>query len=196
MVNEAHPVFSDVIAWANARLNPPVEIRLKFGGRGANGFVIFALIFVAFFVLGPPIFIIIRSIYNGVPPEGIAYMMRGLACLGIWIIVGLALMSAIFVLPTMTIRRHLVKIMDPSGVMTRGGAHYQWQDLKFVQYKEVRWSPRGAAGITHQAMFSGSKRISIDLVFASGKAIIPPLIKDQDAVLAIMATIPAERKEG
>lgn len=196
MENEARSGISDVTAWANIRLKPPVEIRLKFGGRGANGFVIFAAIFLGFFIIGPPVFLIIQSIYRGVPPEGLGFMLRGIGCLGIWIVVGLAIMSAIFILPTMTTRRHLVKLMDPTGVTTRGGARYRWQDLKFVQYQEVQWSKKGAAAITRQAMFHGSKRTSIDLVFEDGKAIIPPLIKDQDAVLALIETMPAERRDG
>jgi hypothetical protein len=188
--------INELAAWANSRLNPPVEIQLKFGGRGANGFLIFAAIFLGFFIIGPPVFLIIQRIYQGVPPEGLGFMLRGFGCLGIWILVGLAIMSAIFILPTVSTRRHLVKVMDTSGLTTRGGDRYLWRDLKFVQYQEVRWSKKGAAAMTRDAMFRGSKRISIDVVFENGKAIIPPLIKDQDAILALMETIPAERRGG
>ena len=183
-----------LIEWANARLNPPVEIRPKFDGRGANGFVIFAAVLVAFFVLGPPIFLIVEQIYRGVPPEGLAFMLRRIGCLGIWIVVGLAAMSAVFVLPMIAVRRHLVKWMGPDGVTTRHGHQYPWHDLKYLEYKKVRWVNRGVSGATQQAMFSGSKRISIDMVFGNGKAVIPPLIKDQDHVLALIETMPVEHK--
>src|SRR5688500_16793233 len=143
MGNDGRTNTNDLTAWASGRLNPPVEIHPKFGGRGANGFLIFAAIFLAFFIIGPPIFLMIQRIYQGVPPEGLGFMLRGLGCLGIWIVVGLAIMSAIFMLPSISTRRHLVKVMAPNGVTTRCGARYPWHDLKVLEYTEVKCARRG-----------------------------------------------------
>lgn len=42
-------------------------------------------------------------------------------------------------------------------------------------------------------MFRGSSRVISELIFADGKAVVPPLIKDSKEILELIKTIPAPK---
>lgn len=72
-------------------------------------------------------------------------------------------------------RRKIVKVLNSSGVETRGGKSYSWSDLKAM--KNVR-------GV----LVATSELLRVDLVFDTGKAVVP--VKLMPEVYAILQGMP------
>jgi hypothetical protein len=53
-----------------------------------------------------------------------------------------------------------------------------------------------ASSATHAAIMAGVEKVTVDMVFAGGKAVIPPLIIDQPRILGLLNSIPVQRRDG
>jgi hypothetical protein len=106
-------------------------------------------------------------------------------------------------------RRSFVKYISPNGVQTRSGRQYNWPDLYYLDYKKVhntRVSVGGfgvaghlissvAVNAAQAAMFAGHEKVAVEMVFANGKALVPPLIVNQQEILGLLSTMPVERRK-
>jgi hypothetical protein len=52
-----------------------------------------------------------------------------------------------------------------------------------------------AASATQVAIMAGVEKVTVNMVFAGGKAVIPPLIIDQPQILGLLNSIPVQRRE-
>lgn len=79
--------------------------------------------------------------------------------------------SAICIVYMLIQRRKIVKVLNASGVETRGGKSYSWSDLKAMKNVRV-------------VIVATSELLRVDLVFDSRKAVVPvKLMPDVYAIL-------------
>ena len=80
---------------------------------------------------------------------------------------------------------------------TRGGKKYRWENLRRLDYVTVRYKGRRIyfwLGLVSNFILAGVERVKIEMFFTDGAATLAPLIEDQREILALMGTIPVERK--
>jgi hypothetical protein len=114
-----------------------------------------------------------------------------------FLIVLIAFVGGLFLLGKLT-RKHFAKSFDGEGVRTRGGRSFRWADLHYLDYKRmnVKINPHQlAASATQVALMAGVEKVTVNMVFAGGKAVIPPLIIDQPQILGLLNSIPVQRRE-
>jgi hypothetical protein len=163
-----------VVDWAKQNLSQPVEIKLLFGKRWQR-FLVYALLF------SIPLLII----------AGFIFLKLTGGTGGSW--GGIFLCSGVLLLPGFVIvlvgtftRQKLVKSLDASGVKSSMGRKFLWENLFYIDH---------VSKITRVA--NVSRKIDdnqLEFVFADGKAIIPPLIKDREQIWNFINTIPAQVK--
>jgi hypothetical protein len=108
-----------------------------------------------------------------------------------------AFIGGLFLLGKFT-RKHFAQFLDTEGVRTRGGKTFRWADLYYLDHKKMNVkinSDQLAASATQVALMAGVEKVTVDMVFADGKAVIPPLITDQSQILGLLNTIPVQRRE-
>lgn len=88
-------------------------------------------------------------------------------------------------------RKKFAKFLDWEGVTTRNGQKYRWEKLYYLDYKNVRVK----GDLTQAALMAGSKKVTVELVFETGKAIIPPLTTNQSEVLGLLESVPVQRRD-
>jgi hypothetical protein len=105
-------------------------------------------------------------------------------------------------------RRRFARYFSHEGVQTRGGQRYGWGDLYYLDYKKVRNArvSAGGAGLAgrvvsgvaanaaQSAIFAGHEKVTVELVFANGKAVVPPLIVDHAQILGLLSSMPVQRR--
>jgi hypothetical protein len=114
-----------------------------------------------------------------------------------FLVVLIVFVGGLFLLGKFT-RKHFAKFLDGEGVRTRGGKSFRWADLHYLDYKKmnVRINPHQlAASATQAAIMAGVEKVTVNMVFAGGKAVIPPLIIDQPQILGLLNSIPVQRRE-
>lgn len=159
------------VDWAKQNLAQPVEIKLLFGERWKM-FLVYALLF------SVPLLIIALGVVRVLTEK----IENG------WF--GFFAGSGILLLPCFVIvfvgkhtRQKLVKSLDSSGVKSSMGRKFLWENLYYIEH---------VSKFTRVA--NVSRKIEdnqLELVFADGKAIIPPLIKDRERIWSLINSIPA-----
>ncbi|MDQ2746842.1 MAG: hypothetical protein M3T96_06250, partial [Acidobacteriota bacterium] len=98
----------------------------------------------------------------------------------------LLLPCLVIVLVGVSTRQKLVKSLDANGVKSSMGRRFLWENLYYIDH--VSKTTRIA---------NVSRKIEdnqIELVFADGKAIIPPMIQDRERIWNLINSIPAQVK--
>lgn len=181
-----------VTEWAQKNLSKPVEVQLRYKLMFSKILVVFGYVVLAVALLWLPCVFLFGAAYNFLT-KGWSDTVAGGLVFGIVLTVFLGgLFLAVVFLPLLT-RRKIAATLSAEGVETRGGQKYAWQDLNFLEYKKENTRVHGnlAASLTKAALFAGVKKVSVELVFANGKAVIPPLISNQPEILGLLETIPA-----
>jgi len=184
-----------VVEWARRNLAKPAEIELRYNSVVSKIFAGFGYALLAVCLLWLPGFVLINAV-SGLITKGWSDTVSGGLVFGLISLVILGgLFLAIVLLPVAT-RRKIAATLSVEGVETRSGQKYAWENLYFLNYKKVNTRVRGnlAASIAQAAVFAGVEKVTVELVFANGKAIIPPLISNQPEILALFETIPAQRR--
>lgn len=163
-----------VVNWAQQNLAQSVEIRLRFASRWAR-LLVYALLF------SIPVLIIAAFIFLKLTGGTEANWLGIFLCGGVLILPGIV----IVLLGALT-RQKLVKSLDASGVRSSMGKRFLWQNLYYIDHvsKITR-----AGGVSRK-----TEDNQLELVFADGKAIIPPLILDRERIWNLVNSIPAQVK--
>jgi|SRR5450432_2036222 len=179
-----------VVNWARQTLVNRVEVQLRYSSPVAKVVLGLAIAFLALVFFGLPIALAVGAIFKAVN-EGWSDAIPGyLGCSGGMFIIFAALFSAIIFLPRMT-RKKFAKFLDCEGVTTRDGQKYRWEKLSYLNYKNVRVK----GNLTRAALIAGSKKVTVELVFETGKAIIPPLTTNQLELLGLLESVPVQRRD-
>ena len=51
-----------------------------------------------------------------------------------------------------------------------------------------------ASSAAQAAVYAGHEKVQVNMVFANGTAVVPPLIVDQAQVLGLLSSMPVERR--
>ena len=164
-----------VVHWAKQNLAHSVDIRLR-AGKGAR-----TLIYVLLFSV--PLLIV--SCQSYLKLSGFA---KGVSWWGIFLLGFVLLIPAgVIVLLGSRTRETLVKSLDADGVSTTRGRRFLWESLHYVDH--VSKTTR-EGGVTRKIDDN-----QLELVFADGKAIIPPLIEDRERIWALVNSMPAQVRD-
>lgn len=185
-----------VVDWAKRNLQKGVEIELKHKSPASKIFLIFAYGFMGIVFLGVPLAFIFISAARYTSEGWSENVSRGVVCGGLLLLILGTLFLGIIWLPMMT-RRKIAKMLSVDGLETRGGQKYVWKNLQFLNYRKVNTRVSGnlAASVVQSALFAGVEKVSVDLMFTNGTAVIPPLISNQKEILGLLETMPVKRKE-
>lgn len=184
-----------VVNWAKQKLANRVEVNLRYSSPVAKVFLGCAVAFLALVFFGLPIALGVGAIVKAIDQGWSDDVTRYLVVSVFMFLVFAALFSAIIFLPRIP-RRKFVRHLDSEGVETRSGQKYQWGKLYYLDYKNVHIA-RGnfAVAATQAAIMAGSKRVTVELVFEAGKAVIPPLTANQPELLGLLETMPVQRRD-
>ena len=163
-----------VVNWAQQTLAQPVEIKLRFASRWAR-ILLYSLLYLV------PGLIVVGFIARKLT-EGDKLSWWGvLLCGGVMLIP-----PTVIVLIGALIQQKLVKSLDATGVKSSLGKRYLWENLYYVDHvsKITRFG-----GVTRK-----TEDNQLELVFADGKAIIPPLIYDRERIWSLINSAPAQVK--
>ena len=186
-------VNEPAINWARQTLPQTVEVRIKehkilMGIMMGFLILIFGGIALAIYVSA------IRSLMaNGWSSQVTGGIIGGT----FFLVILLVFVGGLFLLGKLT-RKHFAKFLDGEGVRTRGGRSFRWADLHYLDYKtmNVKINPNQlAASATQVALMAGVEKVTVNMIFAGGKAVIPPLIIDQPQILGLLNSIPVQRRE-
>lgn len=162
--------------WARHNLQTPVEIKPLFGSRAGKVFTYLLLFIVplAFFATG------VAAKLAGVRDQNAA---NGAFVCGLVLLVPFGLIA---LLGRLT-RRGFPQSLDAEGVNASGGRKFYWGKLCYVDHVSKYFSTPGAG---HRI-----KDNQLELVFESGKVIIPPLIQERERVWALVNSIPVQVRD-
>ena len=184
-------VNQPVVNWAKQNLQKNVGVQLRYQSTAGKIFVglLCALLAVVFFAIFAGIIgnAISEAANNGWSDQ----MTRRFSCIGVLLVIFAAVLSAT-VFSLRSLRGKFVKTFNAEVVETRGGQKYEWKNLCFLNYKQVHVARRNAV---QSAMFAGVRRVTVELIFESGKAIVPPLIVNQAEILGLLETMPVQRRD-
>lgn len=163
-----------VVNWAKHNLAAqPIEIKLLFGSRWVMWLVYLLLYSIPLLIVAASIFLKLTG--------GEGTWLGVVLCSGVM----LAPPSLIVLLGAIT-RQKFVKSLDAGGIRSSMGRRFLWENLYYVDH---------VSKITRVG--NVSRKIEdnqLELVFADGKAIIPPLIKDRQRIWDLINSIPAQVK--
>ena len=165
-----------VVNWAKQTLAEPVEIKIMFASRWARLLVYAALLSIPVLIIAVMIFLKLAGRGSGGP-----------GWFGIFLCGGAMLLPAfVIILLGMFMQQKFVKSLDAAGVKSSLGKKFLWENLYYIDHvsKITR-----VAGVTHK-----TEDNQLELVFADGKAIIPPLIYDRERIWALINSAPAQVK--
>jgi len=179
--------------WAAKHLAMPIEVRL-------NILPVIVITCSSLYILPIGFFLYAAFMYlSGAGGSQLLVLSAGFfGLITFCIIIGIVLAIPIRLLS----ERKSVRYMDASGVETRKGDKYRWDQLQRVNFiKSSGVSLRGLgclvnlilSPILNALMFRGSSRMVSELIFADGKAVVPPLIKDSKSIFELIQTIPAPK---
>jgi hypothetical protein len=161
-----------VVEWARQNLQQPVEIRQRFSSRWFRLFVYFVLFSIPVLIVGALVFLKLQG-------RSEASWWGLFLCGGV-----LSLPPVIIVVTAALIRQKLVKSVDAEGVRSSLGRRFLWKDLYYVDHVSK--------------IYSGSRKIEdnqLELVFAEGKAIIPPLIHNRAGIWNLINSMPVQVRD-
>jgi hypothetical protein len=163
-----------VVNWAKQNLAQPLEIKLRFASRWAR-----TLLYSLLYLL--PVLVIAGLIARKLTEGGDLNWMGVVLCGGVMLIP-----PSVIVLIGIVTQQKLVRSLDADGVKSSMGRRFLWQNLYFVDHisKTTR-----AGGVTRK-----TEDNQLELVFAEGKAIIPPLIQDRERIWSLINSAPAQVK--
>jgi len=193
-----------VVNWAQQYLPQPVEVKLKehkilvavcFGILG----LVFGGIALLFYV----------NAFSALVTRGFGQLFFGPFLAGTFFLIVFAALSGGLMLLKRITNRTFVKYMSANGVQTVNGRQYNWSGLYYLDYKKVRnarvsYGGAGLAGrvvsglatsAAQSAIYAGHEKVTVELVFANGKALVPPLILDQPQILTLLNSMPVERRD-
>jgi hypothetical protein len=196
-------VNQPVINWASQYLREPVEIKVK------DHKILLALCF-AFLglIFGGIALLFYVSAVSTLVTKGWSQQVAGPFIGGTFMLfVLVAIVGGVLLLGKVT-RRNFARYISVDGVQTRNGQKYNWADLYYLDYRKVhnaRVSVGGAglagrvvtgaaSSAAQAAIFAGHEKVTVEMVFANGKAVVPPLIVDQAQILGLLSTMPVERR--
>lgn len=163
-----------VVNWAKQNLNHPVEIRVKFSSPVGKIFM-YLLVYavpILFFIAGVVMLLLVgfvREVYSL------------FACAGV-----LVIPSSVILFAGILTRQKFVKSLDAIGVKASMGRKYLWENLYYIDH---------VSKITRAGNVSRKTEDNqLELVFADGKAIIPPMIDDREMIWSLVNSIPAQVK--
>lgn len=183
-----------VVEWARRNLIQPAEVKLRYNSMAAKIFVGLVYSILGVFLLGIPCALLIGTIYKAIT-QGWNDSVGGGLFFGLILLIFMGgLFLLIFYLPLIT-RRKIAVNLNAEGLETRGGKKFAWGNLHYLNYKKNSTRVRGnlLATAVQSAMFIGAKKVTVELIFANGKAVVPPLISNQQEILQLLDTIPAQR---
>ena len=172
---QGEPHNHAVAHWAKQNVPHPVDIRLR-SGKGARTLMYVLLFSVPFLIVSCQSFLKLSGFAKGVSWWGILLM-------GVVLLIPA---GVIILLGTRT-RQTLVKSVDADGVSTARGRRFRWENLHYVDH--VSKTTR-EGGVTRKIEDN-----QLELVFADGNAIIPPLIEDRERIWALINSIPAQVRD-
>ena len=173
MQNESHN--QPIADWAKQNFPQRVEIKLS-SARGARTLMYVLLFSVSFLIVSCQSFLKLSGFAKGVS-------WWGIFLLGIVLLIP----AGVIVLMGARTRQALVKSLDAEGVSIARGRRFRWADLSYVDH--VSKTTR-EGGVTRKVEDN-----QLELVFADGKAIIPPLIEDRERTWELINTMPAEVRD-
>jgi hypothetical protein len=181
--------------WARRNLFNPVEIKLRYHSAAARMTVGIGYAILAVGLLWLPCAILISAVYRLVTGGWSDAVSGGLVFGMILLVVLGGLLAAIVFLVTAT-RRKMALFLSAEGVETRGRQKYAWENLRCLEYKKASTRVRGnlIASATQAALMAGVQKVTVELIFTDGKAVVPPLIANQPEILALLAGLPAARR--
>ena len=104
---------------------------------------------------------------------------------------GILLFGAVLAIPAAAIlllgsrtRQGLARSLDATGVTSVRGRRFRWEDLVYVDHVS---KIEREAGVTRKIEDN-----QLELVFSSGKVIIPPLIENREQVWSLVNSMPAQ----
>ena len=165
-----------VASWARQNIPRRIEIKLLFGSR-LGRIAIHMLLFsvpAAFFALGF-LFLILGSRDRTITLGPIVFGVLTAIPAGVIAILGAYT------------RRGLARSLDAEGVSPRMGPKCRWDKLQYVDHvtKHTR-----VGRVSREV-----KDNQLELVFDTGKVIIPPMIHDREAIWALINSIPIEVRD-
>jgi len=197
-------VNQPVINWACRYLQQPVEVKVK------EHKVLLAICFVILTVIfGGIALMFYVNAASALVTRGWGQMVAAPLIGGTFMLfVLVAIVGGLLLLGKLT-RRNFAKYMNGNGVETRSGRKYDWADLYYLDYKKVRNArvSIGGAGIAghlvasvassaaQAVVYAGQEKVMVNMVFANGKAIVPPLIYNQPEILGLLNSMPVQRRQ-
>jgi hypothetical protein len=169
------PRNQPVVHWAKQNVPHPVHIRPR-SGKGARTLMYVLLFSVPFLIVSCQSFLKLSGFAKGVSWWGI--FLLGFV---------LVIPAGVIVLLGARTRQTLVNSLDADGVSTARGRRLLWENLQYVDH--VSKTTRDG-GVTRKIEDN-----QLELVFANGKAIIPPLIEDRERIWALINTMPAQVRD-
>jgi hypothetical protein len=163
-----------VVNWAKQNLAQPVEIKMRFSSRWAR-----ILLYLLLFSI--PGLIFVGMIFRKLQEKDLSWWGVFL-CGGVLMLPGLV----IILIGTLT-RQKLLKTLDAIGVKSSIGRKFLWENLYYVDHVSKSYR----AGNVSRKIADNQ----LELVFADGKAIIPPLIENREQVWQLINSMPAEVKD-
>lgn len=186
-----------VVNWARQNLPQSIEVKLKAESLGFKILLGICLAFLALIFLGIPLLLYISAISTFLSEGWNSKVSGGLGSGTFFLVVFGALASGFFLLIRF-IRRNIAKVFNHEGVETRNGKKFSWENLYFLNYKKVSgkaYNRNLAAVAVNSALFAGIEKVNIEMIFANGKAVVPPVIQNQAEILAMLNSIPVQRRD-
>jgi hypothetical protein len=180
-----------VVNWARRNFQTPVEIKLRYNSLPSRIFVGIAIAIGAVCAFWLPVAILVRAIYI-LATEGWSRSVSSPLIFGfvLLLVFGGLFFGLVYWLGAA--RRKIAEVFDTEGVRTRGGKKHLWENLSYLNYKKVSTRVHGnlVASLVQSAVYAGAEKTTVELVFANGKSLIPPLIVNQSEILVLLGSIP------
>jgi hypothetical protein len=191
------PVVQSVVNWARHNLPQTVEVKLKGNSLFAKVMLGFSFAFLGLIFLGIPL-LFFYSALTAFLANGWSQKVSGGLFGGSIFLVAFGLLTLGLFFYLRFTRRRFAKFISSAGVETRGGQKFGWEKLQFLDYKKVSTQyNRNQPGLSmvSAAILAGVEKVTVEMVFENGKAVVPPLIENQPEILALLNSIPVERRD-
>lgn len=188
-----HPVAN----WARQNLSQTIEVRLKETSVGHKILLGFSFAFLGLVFLGIPLLFYVSAITTYIH-DGWNQKVSGALTGGTFFLAAFVIFCLVIFFFLRFTRRKFAKTFSAEGVKTRGGQKLVWEKLHFLNYKKVstRVSSRNfALNMVSAAILAGVEKVTVEMVFENGVAIVPPLIQHQNEILAFLDSIPVQRRD-
>lgn len=178
--------------WAKQQLSQPVRVEMRqFKVVLGICFAVLGLIAVpmALMFYGSAISMLINV---GLTQSVIKGLVGGTVVLVVFValVVGLLLFGRFS-------RAKFASVLSADGVKTQGGKTFAWSDLHYLDHKRIVTGPnrhQPAVSAVHSAILADVEKVTVEMVLANGKAVIPPLVIDQKNILGLLDGMPVQRR--